>query len=123
MLIDELGPGEVLGWGAVTEPHVYTASAWITEPAELIVVDGKDLRELCDANKRIGYQVAKGIGEVISKRFGRAVAGRSGQILGGHDLDELHQFKIFAELDLGDLDAVARIAYVRQFGAGEELII
>ncbi len=123
ILIDELGPGEVLGWGAVTEPHIYTASAWTTERAELICVDSKDLRDLCEANKRIGYQVAKGIGEVISKRFGRAVAGRSGQALGGHGIDELHQFKIFAELDLGDLDAIARIAYVREFGVGEELIV
>ncbi len=122
ILIDEIGPGEVLGWGAVTEPHIYTASAWTTEPSELICVVGKELRELCEANKRIGYEVAKGIGEVISKRFGRAVAGRTGQALGGHGIDELHRFKIFAELDLGDLDAIARIAYVREFEAGEELI-
>jgi CRP-like cAMP-binding protein len=122
VLIDELGPGDVLGWGAVTEPHIYTASAWATEPAELVVVDGKDLRDLCDENRRVGYQVAKGIGEVISKRFGRAVAGRSGQALEGHGLDELHQFKIFSELDLGDLDAIASISYVRKYGAGEQLI-
>jgi CRP-like cAMP-binding protein len=122
VLIDEMGAGDVLGWGAVTEPHVYTASVMTTEPAELIVVDGKDLRELCETNKRVGYQVAKGIGEVISGRFGRAVASRGGQALGGHTIDELRQFKIFAELDLGDLDAIARIAYVREFPAGEELI-
>jgi CRP-like cAMP-binding protein len=122
VLIDELVPGEVLGWGAVTEPHIYTASVWATETSQLVVVDGKDLRGLCETNKRVGYQVAKGIGEVISKRFGRAVAGRSGQALGGHGLDELRQFRIFSELDLGDLDAVARIAYVREFEPGEELI-
>ncbi len=100
VLIDELGPGEILGWGAVMEPHVYTASAWTTEPVKVIVVDGKDLRELCETNKHIGYQVAKGIGEVISRRFGQAVAGRSGQAIAGHGIDELHQFKIFAELDV-----------------------
>jgi CRP-like cAMP-binding protein len=123
VLIDELGPGELLGWGAVTEPHIYTASAWATEPCELIVVGGKELRDLCEANKHIGYEVAKGIGEVISKRFGRAVAGRSGQALAGHGVDELHQFKIFAELDLGDLDAIARISYLREFPVGEQLIV
>jgi CRP/FNR family transcriptional regulator, cyclic AMP receptor protein len=73
VLIDELGPGEMLGWGAVMEPHVYTASAWTTEPSKLIVVDGNDLRELCEANKHIGYQVVKGIGEVISRRFGQVI--------------------------------------------------
>jgi CRP-like cAMP-binding protein len=123
VLIDELGSGEVLGWGAVTEPHIYTASAWATEPCEIIVVGGEDLRRLCEANKHIGYEVAKGIGEVISKRFGRAVAGRSEQALAGHGVDELHQFKIFAELDLGDLDAIARISYVKEFPGGEQLIV
>jgi CRP-like cAMP-binding protein len=121
VLINELGPGELLGWGAVTEPHVYTASAWTTLPSQAIVIDGKRLRELCEQNKRIGYELAKGVGEVISKRFGLAVAGPGGQALAGHAIDELRQFKIFGELDLGDLDAVARIAYVREYQAGEEL--
>ncbi len=121
VLIDELGPGEMLGWGAVMEPHVYTASAWTTKPSEVIVVDGKRLRELCEANKRVGYQVAKGVGEVISRRFGQAVGGRGGQAIGAYGIDELHQFKIFAELSLADLEPIARIAKVEEFDSGEEL--
>jgi CRP/FNR family transcriptional regulator, cyclic AMP receptor protein len=122
ILIDELGPGEMLGWGAVTEPHVYTASTWTTEPSEVIVVGGADLRELCDINKHIGYQVAKGVGEVISRRFGRVLAGRGGQAIAGHGIDELRQFKIFAELDVTDLDSITRIAHVRELESGEEVI-
>ena len=121
VLIDELGPGEMLGWGAVVEPHVYTASAWTSKPSEVIVVDGRRLRELCDANRHIGYQVARGIGEVISRRFGQAVGGRGGPAVGGHGIDELRQFKIFAELDVADLDAIAQIARVEQFESGTEL--
>lgn len=121
VLIDELGPGDLLGWGAITEPHVYTASAWTTKPSDVIVIDGKRLRDLCEANKRIGYQVAKSIGEVISKRFGRVVSGQGAHAIVGREIDELRQFKIFSELDVGDLDAVARIAYVRDFTAGEKL--
>jgi CRP-like cAMP-binding protein len=123
VLIDEIGPGELLGWGAVTEPHVYTASAWTTKPSQAIVIDGKRLRDLCEQNRRIGYEVAKGVGEVISKRFGLAVAGRNGHALKGHGIDELRQFKIFSELDLGDLDAIARIAYVRHYEPGVELTV
>ena len=122
VLIDELGPGEMLGWGAVMEPHVYTASAWTTEPAELIVVDGERLRELGDTNKHLGYQVARGVGEVISKRFGRVLAGKGGQALGGYGIDELHQFKIFAELDVAELESIASICQVREFDTDEELI-
>jgi len=121
VLIDELGPGEVLGWGAVVEPHIYTASAWTTRPSEVIVVDGKKLRELCEANKRIGYHIARSIGEVISRRFGQAVGGRGGQALSGRAIDELRQFKIFAELDLADLDAIAQISHIEDFETGEEL--
>ncbi|MBN1320436.1 MAG: cyclic nucleotide-binding domain-containing protein [Thermoleophilia bacterium] len=123
VLIDELGPGEVLGWGAVVEPHIYTASAWTTKPSEVILVDGKKLRELCETNKRIGYHVARSIGEVISRRFGQAVGGRGGQAVSGRAIDELRQFKIFSELDLADLDAIAQIALIEDFESGEELTL
>lgn len=122
VLIDELGPGQMLGWGAVTPPHVYTASAWTTEPSELIVVDGERLRALGETNKHLGYQVARGVGEIISKRFGRVLAGKGGQVLGGYAIDELHQFKIFAELDVAELEAIAGVSDVQQFEPGEELI-
>lgn len=123
ILIDELGPGEVLGWGAVVEPHVYTASAWTIKPSEVIAVDGKRLRELCEENKRIGYHVARSIGEVISRRFGQAVGGRGGQAVGGRAIEELRQFKIFAELDVADLDAIAQIARIEDFESGAELTV
>jgi CRP-like cAMP-binding protein len=114
-LIDEVGPGELLGWSTVVRPYVYTASSWTTEPSEVIVVDGRGLRELFEANERLGYHVVNGIGEVISKRFG--------QTIGLHGIDELHQFKIFAELDVADLDSIARIADIREFQIGEELTV
>jgi len=121
ILIDELGPGDVLGWAAVVEPHLYTASAWTTKRSRCIVVNGKRLRELCEENKQIGYQVAKSIGEVISRRFGRAVEVGSGAIGGKYPMDELRQFSIFSELDVADLDAIARIALVQEFESGEQL--
>jgi CRP-like cAMP-binding protein len=111
--IDELNPGEVLGWGAVVEPHVYTASAWATESAELILIDGAALRRLCDANKQLGYVVFKNIGEVMSTRLGQAVRGRG--------IDEMHRFKIFRDLDFGELDAIGRISQVREVSKGDLL--
>lgn len=113
VLTDELGPGELLGWSAVVEPHVYVASAQTVEPTEAIVIPGGELRELCATNKDLGYLVVKGIGEVMSRRFGHA--------FGGHDTDELRRFKIFAELDPADLDAIARISHVQRYEAGERL--
>ncbi len=113
--IDELAPGEVLGWGAVVEPHVYTASAWATEAAELILIEGTALRELCDANKQLGYMVFKNIGEVMSARLGQAVRGQG--------IDEMHRFKIFRDLDFGELGAIGRISQVRDVGKGDLLTV
>src|ERR1035437_825709 len=43
------------------------------------------------------------------------------EVLSG--IDELHQFKVFAELDVADLDSIARIADIREFQIGEELTV
>jgi CRP-like cAMP-binding protein len=112
--IDELGSGDVLGWGAVVEPHVYTASAWATEPVKLLLVDGKGLRELCDGSKQVGYAVFKAIGEVMSARLGHAVRGRG--------IDEFHRFKILRDLDFAQLDAIGRISRLETFSKGDLLI-
>ncbi len=114
-LIDEVGQGELLGWSAVIEPYVYTASSWTTERSEAIIVDGTRLRELLKENKRLGHQVDNGIGEVISRRLGQTIE--------AHGVDELHQFKIFAELDVADLDSIAKIADIREFQIGETLTV
>ena len=111
--IDELGPGEFLGWNAVIEPYVYVASAWTTEPTEVIAIPGDQLRALCDTNMTIGYHVFRAISSVMSRRFGHA--------LGRYGSEELHRFKIFAALDSADLDAVAKIAHVKEYATGQEL--
>ena len=113
VLIDQVGPGEMLGWSAVIEPHLYVASAWTTEPSEVVEIPGEELRGLCKTNSRVGYQVVKGIGEVMSKRFGKAI--------GRYDVDELRRCKIFADLDQADLEAVAKIAHIAECETGEEL--
>jgi len=113
--IDDHGPGDVLGWGSVVEPHVYTASAWLTEPAELILVDGAALRELCDADKEMGYTVFKNIGEIMSARLGQAVRGQG--------IDEMHRFKVLRDLDFSELDAIGRISEVREFVKGDRLTV
>jgi CRP-like cAMP-binding protein len=76
VLIDEIWPGDVLGWSAAIDPFIYTASAWAAEASEALVVSGPKLRELIACDEQFGYQMTKGIGDVISRRFGRAVGAR-----------------------------------------------
>lgn len=113
VLIDEVGPGEFIGWSAVIEPHIYIASAWASEPSEIVTIPGGELRSLLQTNRHVGYKVIKSIGEVMSRRFGKAV--------GRHDVDELRRFDIFAELDRPELDAVGAIAHVREYETGQQL--
>ena len=59
---------------------------------------------------------------MISRRFGRVIAGRGGQGIAGREIDELRRFKIFAELDVSELETISQIVYVQQFPAGEQVM-
>jgi len=69
VLVEEIGPGEIVGWSTVTGPYVYTASCWTSERSSVIEVSGTRLRQLFEANNHIGYRVLKGVGYVVSKRI------------------------------------------------------
>jgi CRP-like cAMP-binding protein len=67
--VDEVGPGQVVGWSALTGPYIYTASTVTADKATLIVISGNKLREIFEVNNHIGYRVLKGMGAVISRRI------------------------------------------------------
>ena len=67
--VDELGPGQILGWSTLVGPYVYTATATTAEKSRLIVFNGSRLREIFEINNHIGYRVLKGMGNVVSKRI------------------------------------------------------
>ena len=66
---DQIGPGQVFGWGAIVGPYVYTASGVTAEKTKVIVFNGLKLREIFEVNNHIGYRVLKGMGAVISRRI------------------------------------------------------
>jgi CRP/FNR family cyclic AMP-dependent transcriptional regulator len=57
--------GDVIAWSAVLAPYKLTASAVGSKDGELIEIEGKQLREICDADLSLGYQlmteIAKGL--------------------------------------------------------------
>jgi CRP-like cAMP-binding protein len=69
MAIDTVGPGEVFGWSAVTEPHAFTAASYAMEASEVFVVKGSVLRDLFKKNNHIGYKVMMKVASVISQRL------------------------------------------------------
>jgi CRP-like cAMP-binding protein len=67
--VDNVGPGDVIGWSALTGPYIYTAACECAERSTLIVLNGARIRELFEANNHIGYRVLKGMGSIIARRM------------------------------------------------------
>jgi CRP-like cAMP-binding protein len=67
--VDAVGPGDVIGWSALTGPYIYTAACACAEKSTLIVLNGSRMRELFEANNHIGYRVLKSMGTIIAKRM------------------------------------------------------
>jgi CRP-like cAMP-binding protein len=57
--------GDVIGWSALLEPFSLTATLVGRKDGELIALEGKKLRELCEMDTWLGYQlmieIAKGL--------------------------------------------------------------
>lgn len=71
VVIDELGPGDLFGWSSVLDQGSFKAAIWTLEECSLVVIDGKKLRALFEANNHIGYRVCREIAEVIASRLER----------------------------------------------------
>ena len=69
VVVDELGPGEMLGWSAVLDEQTFTAAARTIEDSTLLAFDGDRLRQLFAKNHRTGYRVIGNIALVISGRL------------------------------------------------------
>jgi len=72
-VLDEVGPGDELGWSAVTPPYRYTATSEVAEPIRAIVIRGADLRALAERDHRLGYLVSQGALRIVARRYGRAI--------------------------------------------------
>lgn len=64
-----VGPGEVFGWSSVFGQRSKTASARAVEPTKALALDAARLRELCDADSRLGYLLTRRMLEVVSERL------------------------------------------------------
>ncbi len=61
--------GEIFGWSALVPPHRLTASARCEGKADVIMINGKELVEFLEKDRRIGYVVMKNLSALISSRL------------------------------------------------------
>ena len=65
--IQTLGPGDALGWSWLFPPYYLHFSARATKPTRAIFFYGTRLREYCEEDHELGYQLMKRIAEVASQ--------------------------------------------------------
>ena len=61
--------GDVIAWSALLEPYQLTASGVGSRDGELIVIDGRRLREMCDADSWLGYKLMTEIARGLRDRL------------------------------------------------------
>jgi CRP/FNR family cyclic AMP-dependent transcriptional regulator len=69
LLIEAIGAGDLLGWSWMFPPYVWQFTARAIEPTTAICFYGTILREYCEKDHSLGYQLLKRISAVMVKRL------------------------------------------------------
>jgi CRP-like cAMP-binding protein len=67
--IEILDDGDVLGWSWLIPPHRWYFTALAILPTWVIALDGKQLREKCQADHEFGYELVKRIDLIAGQRL------------------------------------------------------
>jgi CRP/FNR family cyclic AMP-dependent transcriptional regulator len=68
-LIQTVGVGDVLGWSWLFPPYYWHFDARALEPVEAIFFYGTPLRDECESDHDLGYELVKRMAEVMMKRL------------------------------------------------------
>lgn len=64
-----VGEGEVLGWSWLFPPYQWRFDARATELTRAIALDGKCLRQKCEQDHELGYELMKRVVQVVEQRL------------------------------------------------------
>jgi CRP-like cAMP-binding protein len=67
--VDVVTRREALGWSAFSELNLYTLSALIADPTNLISFEGGKLKALMDQDPQMGYEITKGLSRLLASRL------------------------------------------------------
>jgi CRP/FNR family transcriptional regulator, cyclic AMP receptor protein len=67
--VDEVGSGDLLGWSWIFPPYVWHFDARAIEPTTAIFFYGTMLREYCELDPALGYELFKRMSEVMMRRL------------------------------------------------------
>lgn len=69
VVIEEIGPGDLLGWSWMFPPHVWHFTARAIEATEAIFFYGTILREYCERDHSLGYELFKRMSPIMLRRL------------------------------------------------------
>lgn len=68
-LIQTIGAGDVLGWSWLFPPYQWNFDARAARPTKAIIFFASTLRELCENDPRLGYELMKRVTQVVINRL------------------------------------------------------
>ena len=68
-IIDTISPGDLLGWSWMFPPYTWQFTARAVEPTAAIFFYGTILREYCEKDHSLGYELLKRMSAVMVKRL------------------------------------------------------
>jgi CRP/FNR family cyclic AMP-dependent transcriptional regulator len=69
VIVDTIGAGDLLGWSWMFPPYVWHFTARAIEPTEAIFFYGTILREYCERNPSLGYELFKRMAPIMLRRL------------------------------------------------------
>ena len=68
-LLQEIGAGDVLGWSWLFPPHYWNFEARAREPVKAVFFYGTRLRENCEVDHHLGYELMKRMAQIVIDRL------------------------------------------------------
>ena len=69
IIVQTVGEGEVLGWSWAIKPYRWHFNARALEPTRAVALDGKCLRDKCELDHDLGYEVMRRVTHVMEHRL------------------------------------------------------
>ena len=73
IIVETLEEGEILGWSWLLPPYQWKFHAHAMADTRAIAIDGKCLRNKCEENHDLGYEVLKRFSQIIELRLEAAI--------------------------------------------------
>jgi CRP/FNR family cyclic AMP-dependent transcriptional regulator len=85
IVVQTIESGEVLGWSWLFEPFTWHFSARATMATDALLLDAKRLREECEKEPRLGYELTRRVAQVLMRRL-QATQSRLSDVCGARSV-------------------------------------